>query len=322
MYDFYHFSAKVGRGSSGVVYLGRDKRTEQPVAILAQEKTKLPLDRVVLLSKRDRNVIRATQDHNNIVAVLDIFESTKQFYTIFELVSGGTIHEALLREKISEDIARQITRDILRALCHLHSHGIVHGAVAAKNILCTRRRFPCDVKLMTYGKAMAMRDEALLTKTVVDFSSSAPEVVCFHNRTAASDVFSLGVLLFRLLSGSEPFTATHESTYLSRVSRGAQLDDQQWQNVSLSAKQLVLDMLADQPASRPTAEQCLDCAWFRQSISDVDAGDGDGLPRCPSDPKTVIVDFDMARRRSSRSRNEKVGQGAGSAGSGSYAHLE
>lgn len=260
---------------------------------------KIPLEQMMILTKRDVTVVNATQTHDAIVKVIDIFESTKRFYTVTELVSGGTLEEALSREAIGESVARSIMRDLLRALDHLHIHNIVHGAVNASHIVCCRRKLPCAVKLDTFGKAVSQRDARLLGGAAENCTYAAPEVVCFQRRSGASDIFSAGVVLFRLLSGAEPFPVGHEAGYLGGVSKGARLDGAKWENVSSSAKKLVVGMLADEAGERPSAGDCLKCAWFGEGLVDCDGADTgrfeDGLDRMASDPKTVIVDYKTER---------------------------
>lgn len=298
MYDFYHFSAQVGHTDWGDVYLGRDKRTEEAVAIMGEDKTKLPLQNMMILTKRDMSVVNATQTHEAIVKVIDIFESTKRFYTVTELVSGGTLEEAMRRNSMSESGARCIMRDLLRGLEHLHMHEVVHGSVDSEHIVCCRREFPCAVKLVGYGTAVGRRDSRLLGPKG-DFGHAAPEVVCFQRRSAASDVFSAGVLLFRLLSGVEPFPMGQEAAYLRRVSQGAKFGEGIWENVSESVKELLVRMLGDEASGRPGAAECLDCEWFREGLSDADAGDEmedgreqNGMEEVGCDPKTVMVEYE------------------------------
>lgn len=296
VYDFYHFSAKVGHTQNGVIYLGCDKKSQGDVAIHAEDKRNLPLHKMLILTKRDLSVVSATQSHECVVRVIDLFESTKRFYTVTELVSGGTLHD-LLSRPLSETVARDVMADILHGLQHLHLHDVVHGNLDALHIMCSKRSLPCLVKIVAYGNAVARRDARLLGGTTSGFwQTLAPEVVCFQRRSAASDVFSAGSLLFRMLCGISPFATDHEAAYLACVSRGLAFEGKVWDGISEEARALVRNMLSDDASSRPTATQCLDCEWFRGGLADADGADlEDGLVRVASDPKTVIMDFEMAR---------------------------
>lgn len=295
VYDFYHFSAKMGRTQHGVIYLGCDKKNQGDVAIHAVDKTNLPLQKMLILTKRDLSVVEATQSHESVVCVVDLFESTRRFYIVTELVSGGFLADFLSRP-LSEDVARGVMADILHGLQHLHTQDVVHGNLDAANVRCTRRSLPCRVKIVAYGNAAARRDARLLGgATMDDWQTLAPEVVCFQRRTSASDVFSAGILLYRMLCGTSPFAAEHEAGYLARVSQGIAFEGKVWDGVSDEAKSIVSRMLDDDASVRPSATDCLDCAWFRDTFVGADGADiEDEFVRVASDPKTVIMDFEMA----------------------------
>lgn len=296
VYDFYHLSAKMGRTRHGVIYLGCDKKNHEDVSIHAIEKTNLPLQKMLILTKRDLSVMEATQSHNSVVRVIDLFESTLHFYIVTELISGGLLADSLSCP-LTEDIARSIMAHILQGLQHLHTNDVVHGNINPSTIMCTRHSLPCPVKIAAYGHAATRRDARLLGgANLKDCHSLAPEVVCFQRRTVKSDIFSAGVLLFWMLSGTYPFSAEHESGYLASVSQGLFFKESVWDEVSDEAKSLIRRMLDDDASVRPSATDCLDCEWFRRGLVDTDAAEieDDFVRRSSSDPKTVIMDFEYA----------------------------
>lgn len=263
---------------------------ERAVAIVAEEKNALPLHKMLLYTKRDLSVVSASQSHPSLVRVEDLFESTKRFYIVTELVSGGLLSTKLERKPLASHIVRVVLADILQALGHLHSLDIVHGAVDSTHIVCTTRRLPCKVKLITYGSAVARRDARLLGEAG---RNSAPEVVCFERRTPASDVFGAGVLLYQLLTGRDPFPAHHEAEYLTCVSKG--VDTKGFEE---GLGQVLKAMLADDASGRPTALECLEFLWFAEGVGELDAG-CDAFERMESDPKTVIMELESIRMTAS-----------------------
>lgn len=289
------------------MYLGRDKRTDEGVAVFVQEKTKLELHKLVLLTRKDKTVLRATQTHSNCVKVIDMFESTSRFYIILELLNGGTLVEALQRSVVTERVAQRVIRDILSALAHLHSRGVVHGAVRPKNILCTARKLPCAVKLSTFGRAVTERDNSRLRAATpvscTNFAFVAPEELSLNSSGAPgapSDIFAAGCLLHLVLTGETPFAAHDKSVYLNRVAHGASFRARPWGGISSSAKTLLRAMLRNEGRRRPTAAQCLRSTWLTRreaqtlaSDDDVDASAEERLDRplarTPSDPKTVMA---------------------------------
>lgn len=252
---------------------------------------------MLLYTKRDLSVVSASQSHSNLVRVEDLFESTQRFYVVTELISGGLLSTKLGLKPIAPHVARPILTNILQALAHLHSLDIVHGAVDATHIMCTKRQLPCSVKLITYGSAVARRDARLLGEAGCN---AAPEVVCFERRTPASDVFGAGVLLHQLLTGQNPFPAHHEAEYLSRVSKGVDAE-----RFDKGVGELLSAMLRDDASARPTAMDCLDFAWFVKGVRELDAG-CDGFERAESDPKTVIMEFERTKVTASALSKQSV----------------
>lgn len=286
VYDFYLICAKIGHSPHGTVHLGRDRHSGRCFAVTAEEKASLPLHKMLLLTKRDLSIVSATQTHPNIVRVDDLFESTERFYIVSELNSGGLLLSKIEEKQLPPQIVQHLIADILQALAHLHALDIVHGAVDMHHVVCTRRQLPCPVKLITYGSAVARRDARLLGEAG---PCAAPEVVCFERRTPSSDVFAVGVLLFELLTGRQPFPAHHEAEYLSLVSKGVELS-----KCSKNCLEVVNAVLADDASARPTALECLQFKWFSEGVSEVDAGHDDS-ERLAWDPKTVITDFTDSR---------------------------
>lgn len=263
----------MSHSSSATVHLGLDRRTSQSVAIVAERKKDLPLHKTLVLTKRDFSVIAATQTHPALVTIIDLFESSRAFYIVTELVSCGPLSSKSL--PLHADICKGIIRDVLLALVHLHDRDIVHGDVKPQHVILTKRQLPCRVKLNTFGIAVSKRDARLLGDAG---DSCAPEVVCFERRTPMSDVFAAGVMLYEMLKGKKPFGSGHESEYLSRVSRGVETND-----LEDDVGDVLKNMLADDASARFSARQCLQLKWLRDGISErelVDVAD---------DPKTVIV---------------------------------
>lgn len=240
------------------------------MAIHVHEKSLLKESEMILLSKRDKMVIKATQEHVNLLSLVDIFETSSHFYTITELVTGGPLHDIMTSQPILNPLARSIMMDILSGLAHLHEAGLVYGAVEASNVVCTRGRFPCRVKLVTYGVARS-RGEMTARGSV---------------GSAAGDVHAAGLLMFRLLCGLDAGSGV-------------------WDRVG-EAEGLLRKMLENEAGKRPTARECLTYDWFSASCYSKNGGgiESGAFVRLESDPKTVITDFEV-KDRETKERGRK-----------------
>lgn len=253
----------------------------------ALPKVALPLTKLTLLAQRNAVVIRATQKHECLLTVIDAFETS----TLFHIVTEHTAGPPLCDIEADVSTARDIIRDVLSGLAYLHEKGMIHGAVVSENVLLSKVSFPCRAKLVTFGCASGKSEMGACGR-----DDDAPEVICFHRRGAASDIFSTGVLLHRLLVGREPFSGSGDE-YLGAVSKGISSEGLG------GAARILREMLADQESVRPSAQDCLEDAWFAAPLLN-EKKDGEDKPgtlaRRGSDPKTVIMDFEggLAKRRS------------------------
>lgn len=318
--------------------LGRDKQTDERVSVFVLDKRLLGNGRKFLLTRRDAGIIRSTQTHKSILRVIDVFETTRVVHMVTELTTGGSLQSFLLGNlPLSDVVVKRIAQDLLGALAHLHRLGMVHGSVCAENAVIARRKTGDEatpelgVKLCVFGLASYKHEGDLdgsgLGCRSRETQGRAPEVVCFQQRSSASDVFECGTMIFTLLTGVAAFGGRTEAEYLSRVSLGA--SGPAWARLPHDAYDLLHGMLQDEPARRPAANECLAHGWFARADAEVgdggrceaDGGDrkeGDGahtktdsacgqdaseLARFASDPKTVIVDFD-AKSGKSGSRSD------------------
>lgn len=262
---------QVSEIATGAIYLARDKVTSERVSVFKQDKSLLSSGSKELLSRRDARIIRGTQTHPRTLSVIDVFETSSHVNVVTELVNGGTL-QSLVETNLPlavGDVAK-IGHGVLDALGHLHELGIVHGAVDAHHVLIARRPSVGEfcVKLAVFGIATHIHEGDVEGFTLRSrrVQGRAPEVVCFQQRSAASDVFECGVLMFKLMTGIMPFPAQTDTEYLSKVSLGP--SGVAWTTIPHDLQALLRNMLRDDPGQRPTAIECLKNSCFgKQSES-------------------------------------------------------
>ena len=192
------------------------------VKILRKEKlSKFDIDRLsheVEIMKR--------LDHPNILKIYELYEDEKRFYLVMEICAGGELFDELqLNEKLDESIASIYTEQILTAVAYLHKHCIVHRDIKPENILIEERK-SYNIKLIDFG-ASEIYDDCLseesnkkLMKNV--FGSAyyiAPEVLSTEYDEKC-DMWSIGVLLYIMLTGSPPFPGNSELEIVHKVKLG------------------------------------------------------------------------------------------------------
>jgi len=199
----YRIIAKLGVGGMGVVYQAVDERTNQLVAIKTLPPT-LAMDREFVRRFQREAEALAQLDHPNIVKLIETFEEDDNHYIVMEYIDGITLTQLLAYGPLSVERARDIALQVCDALAYAHSRGIIHRDIKAGNIMVTKEGV---VKVTDFGIAR-MVTATLLTRTGGGFVSPQtvpPEVVKGEKADSRSDVYSLGVVLFQMLTGRLPF---------------------------------------------------------------------------------------------------------------------
>lgn len=205
--DIYRIHEKVGSGGFAKVYLGRNIRTNEVVAIkvLRQEYTEEP--RFVERFEREARTVEELQ-HPNIVRMLDHGVEGEIHYLVMEYVEGKTVTEILQeRGPLPAEEAVGIARQMCQALeSAWRSKGIVHRDIKPHNVMVEPDG---TVKIMDFGIAL-MPTESSLTQTGTFMGTPrylSPEIVKGHGADIRSDLYAVGIVLYEMLTGHVPFAA-------------------------------------------------------------------------------------------------------------------
>src|ERR671934_540584 len=204
--DRFRLDEKIGAGGMSTVYRAFDPTLERWVAIkLMHRDISTDPDQLERFRREARAVARL--NHPHIVTVIDAGEDDGAPYIVFEYVSGETLKDRIRRQgrlPVSEAVAYAI--EVGRGLAAAHSHRLVHRDVKPQNVLIDPEG---RAKVTDFGIARSLESDGL-TKTgrvlgTTDYVS--PEQAMGHEVDARSDIYSLGVLLYEMLTGEPPFKA-------------------------------------------------------------------------------------------------------------------
>ena len=210
----YKIVEEIGRGGMGIVYKGEDVELGRTVAIKTIA-TQLAFDHQSINGFMKEAKILAKLQHPNIVLIYDFIEEADTGFLIMEYIQGETVTARLeKKERFSVDQAAKIVNDVASALAHAHEQGIIHRDIKPENVMITKDGI---VKVTDFGIAkLTMGTRTTLTK-------ATPGTPCYMSPEQAiggkvidarSDIYSLGILFYELVTGKLPFD--EDSEYLIR----------------------------------------------------------------------------------------------------------
>ncbi|KRQ22448.1 serine/threonine protein kinase [Mycobacteroides sp. H001] len=246
----YRIEAPIATGGMSTVYRGLDTRLDRPVAVKVMD-SRYASDTGFLARFRLEARAVARLRHPGLVAVFDQGMDGKHPFLVMELIDGGTLRE-LLRERgpMPPHAVAAVFNPLLGGLAVAHRSGLVHRDVKPENVLISDDG---EVKLADFGLVRAVA-EAGITSTSVILGTAAylsPEQVRTGSAGPRSDVYSAGILMYELLTGSTPFTGdTPLALAYQRIDRDVQAPSEAIDGIPEEFDELVLRATSRDPDAR------------------------------------------------------------------------
>lgn len=209
----YYLDVKLGQGGMGVVYGGVDQLMTRPVAVKLISPDPGVDEEVVERFMREAKTTAKIQ-HPNIVNVFDLGRGDEgDLFFVMERLDGDALSQRLrTKGHLEPELAVHIGAQIADALAHAHNHGIVHRDLKPANVMLVRRgEDQSFVKVLDFGVAKANDQGTQLTRAGVLLGTveyMAPEQFLGKPADARSDIYAMGILMYRMLTGASPYPDT------------------------------------------------------------------------------------------------------------------
>nr|XP_045758961.1 myosin light chain kinase, smooth muscle isoform X1 [Mirounga angustirostris] len=267
--DFYDIEERLGSGKFGQVFRLVEKKTRKIwagkffKAYSAKEKENI----------RQEISIMNCLHHPKLVQCVDAFEEKANIVMVLEIVSGGELFERIIDEdfELTERECIQYMRQISEGVEYIHKQGIVHLDLKPENIMCVNKT-GTRIKLIDFGLARKLENAGSLKVLFGTPEFVAPEVINYEPIGYATDMWSIGVICYILVSGLSPFMGDNDNETLANVTSATwDFDDEAFDEISDDAKDFISNLLKKDMKNRLDCTQCLQHPWLMKDTKNMEA---------------------------------------------------
>mmetsp|Transcript_16332 Transcript_16332/g.23951 ORF Transcript_16332/g.23951 Transcript_16332/m.23951 type:complete len:320 (-) Transcript_16332:460-1419(-) len=264
----YSMGETLGSGAFSIVKEGLHKKTGEKYAIKVVKRAQLSADEEVAL--QEEIGILADLCHANILYLYDSFAETKFYYLVTELLLGGELFDRIVKkETYNEKEARDVCKTLFLALAYCHSNNVCHRDLKPENLLLMSDS-DTDIKIADFGFARRFdpAQKNYLTTQCGTPGYVAPEILKGVPYGTGVDMWSLGVIVFILLGGYQPFEGNTQKELFRAIKTGSfEFIPEFWDNISNGAKYLIKSLLTVDPKKRLSAQDALQNEWISETGS-------------------------------------------------------
>uniref|UniRef100_A0AAY4DSA1 Myosin light chain kinase, smooth muscle n=1 Tax=Denticeps clupeoides TaxID=299321 RepID=A0AAY4DSA1_9TELE len=266
--DLYDVDERLGSGKFGTVFKLVEKSTKKVwagkfiKAYSAKEKDNV----------REEISIMNDLHHPKLVQCVDAFEGKSDIVMVME-ISGGELFERIIDEdfELTEREVIKYMRQIVNGVNFIHKQGIVHLDLKPENIMCVNKT-GSRIKLIDFGLARRLENAGTLKVLFGTPEFVAPEVINYEAISYPTDMWSIGVICYILVSGLSPFMGDNDSETLSNVTSATwDFEDEAFDEISDEAKNFISHLLKKDMKARLTCDQCFEHTWLKQDTKNMEA---------------------------------------------------
>ena len=267
-YNQYEFIKWIKSGGFGKVYLAKNIINNKEYAIKKIDSSNFSNQEIYNISRE--HMILRTFNHKNIIKLIDSFNYDNSFYTVMEYAKGGELNNLLnSKKRLSEKESKIIFKQIYEAVKYIHEQNIIHRDLKPNNILFLDEE-KTKVVLIDFGISGFSNGQF---KELIKAGTTLflpPEVVSGNNffSDIKIDVWSLGIILFRMIQGYYPFNGKNDKDIIHQILHN-HITFNKNIKISNSCKELILNMLEKNNLFRIDMESDLFEKWFNDNNSNL-----------------------------------------------------
>ncbi len=272
IYDFYDVLEEIGTGAFGVVHRCREKKTGRIYAAKFIPVSH-PFEKSII--RREIDLMNQLH-HHRLIRLHDAFEDDDEMILIYEFMSGDELFERITQEnyKMTEAEVIHYTRQVCEGLRHMHEKNILHLDLKPENIMCEAKSGAKSrsVKIIDFGLAVKVDPNEVVKISTGTADFAAPEIVEREPVGFYTDMWSIGVLAYVLLSGLSPFSGHNDVETLKNVKNCLwDFDQESFKNISEEGKDFIRKLLIRNTTKRMTVHEALLHPWLKQEAPETTA---------------------------------------------------
>jgi len=271
--DIYEVNSTLGEGLFGIVKKGVHKKTNEIVAVKIITKEKLRIGEIDLI-RTEIDLMKLFR-HPNIVKLIDHFECSEYIYIVMPCYEGGNLIDYLesKNKTLSEKLIAKIIYCIGSVIKYINSYGVIHRDLKPENImLADKSSENPQIRIIDFGLTRTLAADEKLADGFGTITYVAPEVLTRKPYNKQIDIWSMGIILYFLLSGGKlPFDDEDEEKIAKKaILMDPCFPDEYFNKKSKAAIMLVNDCLNKDPEKRISVDDFLKNQWIKQSMNSKD----------------------------------------------------
>ncbi|XP_011495829.1 PREDICTED: myosin light chain kinase, smooth muscle-like [Ceratosolen solmsi marchali] len=265
--ELYELHEELGKGRYGLVKRVVEKKSAKSFAAKFVRTVKTSDRQQVRDEMKIMNLLR----HPKLLRLTAAFESPKEIVMVTEYISGGELFERVVADDftLTEKDSILFMRQICQGVRYMHENNVVHLDLKPENIMC-HTRTSHRIKLIDFGLAQILISNKPIRVLFGTPEFIPPEIINYEPIGTESDMWSVGVICYVLLTGLSPFMGDNDAeTFANIVRADYDFEDEAFDAISPDAKDFISNLLQKKKELRMSAKQCLSHSWLAQHTENM-----------------------------------------------------